>query len=109
MQSTDLIPLPQSETPVDQLDVLSLNEEYMQLNKDLLHANELERKQSAGTTLSAVELAFVKAIPAKMRRAIDVTRILRRTNTGPAKVKTAAKRSSKKAVEQATIDNLMKL
>lgn len=95
--------------PVSEFDYLALSNEFNQLQADVVRANELERKDHAGEALSPEERSFLDALPQKMLRAVEITRILRRTNTGPAKVKTKSPRGAKKALAQETIDRLIDL
>ena len=90
-------------------DNISLAKEFQDLHAFVLRTNEIERKANAGEELSADEVADLESLPAKMRRAVDITRILRRTNTGPAKVKERSPRASKKKLAQDEIDKLIDL
>jgi hypothetical protein len=92
-------------TPGDD-DHLALSREFMELQQDVIRSNEIERKEKEGLPITEAEREFLTEIPAKMRRACDITRILRRTNTGPAKVK-EKKSSSRAKMAQAEIDKLL--
>jgi hypothetical protein len=96
------------ELPVSEIDHLALSNEFYELQAMAQKAQELERKQDAGETLTADEVQLLEALPDAMRRAVTITRILRRTNTGPAKAK-APRKSSKKALAQSEIDKLIDL
>lgn len=89
----------------EQYDYLALQAEFQDLHNDVLRSNELERRIRQGEILNAEETAFLASMPDKMRRACDITRILRRTNTGPAKVK--APRKGKVKMTQEDIDKLI--
>lgn len=93
-------------TPVDQMDHLALSREFMELQQDVIRSNEIEAKEREGLPITDVERAFLAEIPAKMRRACEITRILRRTNTGPAKVK-EKKSTSRAKLAQEEINKLM--
>lgn len=102
MTMPDSIPMPSSDH-----DYLALGHEFEQLHRDVIRSNELERRQNAGEKLDEEEKTFLEGMPDKMRRACDITRILRRTNTGPAQVKSKKTRASKTAHAQETIDKLL--
>lgn len=69
--------------------------------------HDMLRKKEKETGLTEDEKAFILSMPPLYRRGMEITRILRRTNTGPAKVKTTAKRSSKKAVLENAVSKLL--
>ena len=73
--------------PTTEADYLALSSKFMQLQKEVQEVIAIERKQKAGETITEAEAALVASMPDKMKVACDITRILRRTNTGPAKVK----------------------
>lgn len=85
-------------------DYVSLSNEYMGLKNDLEKANELERKCRT-QDLSSEEASFLSCIPAKMRRAVEITRILRRTTTGPAKIKSP--KTTKKGLKKEELSSLL--
>lgn len=70
-------------------------------------AAKLEREQKT-RPLTKEESEFLAKMPEVYREAITLSRKLRRTNTGPARAKTPSKRVSKKATEQALIEDLLK-
>ena len=87
------------------VDYFSLNEEYMQLKAMSERADRLNQELKT-RPLTQEEQEFMAAMPAHYRRAVDITRILRRTNTGPAKAKKPTKRSAK-AENAAKVEDLL--
>ncbi len=95
---TDPAPSEQSE--------LELKNEFQSIHEDSLkHANLLLKQKT--TPLTEDELTFISSMPARYRRGVIITRILRRTNTGPAKVKEAKPRVSKKAKVEFDVSKIM--
>ncbi len=81
---------------------LELNNEMQAIYEDSLkHAALMEKEKK--TPLTQDEQDFIKGMQDKYNRAVTITRILRRTNTGPAKVKETKPRTSKKAATEAAV------
>ena len=60
-------------TPVDQMDHLALSREFMELQQDVIRSNEIEAKEREGLPINESEREFLATIPAKMRRACEIT------------------------------------
>jgi hypothetical protein len=88
------------------VDLNQLQEEFIAKKALAERAAELEIAQKE-RPLTKEEQEFLAGMPAVYRRAIEITRILRRTNTGPAKVKTPSKRASSKAAATAKAASLL--
>lgn len=71
----------------------------------------LKRDLDAGTITNAAfneQYVALTLTAADCRRAVEITRILRRTNTGPAKAKVPSKTAIKKAEKDAKLADLLK-
>lgn len=88
------------------IDINALQEEFIEKKALAERAAELGLAQK-DRPLTKEEQEFLAGMPAIYRRAIEITRILRRTNTGPAKVKTPGKRAAKKAESTAKANSLL--
>jgi hypothetical protein len=88
-------------------DPVLLMEQFLACKDKSERAAKLEREQKT-RPLTKEESDFLAKMPEVYREAITLSRKLRRTNTGPARAKTPSKRVSKKATEQALIDDLLK-
>lgn len=85
-------------------DPLALQEEYTRLAADIQKCLELSKKLKDGQTLTPLEQELLDSEPSKCRRAVELTRILRKTHTGPAKVKSP---KSRKALAKQQINDLL--
>jgi hypothetical protein len=87
-------------------DPMALTEEFMKIKEQVDKIMELKRI-SKDRSLTPSELELIAKEPELCRKGIEISRKLRRTNTGPAMVKTKKGRApSKKAMEQAELDKL---
>lgn len=92
--------------PDEHHDEIALNAELEKLKAEAPQWVVLDNKVKDGQTLTPSEQEAYDAGPAKWRRAIEISRILRRTNTGPSKVKAPSKAKTKKADLEAKVDKL---
>lgn len=86
---SELCPL--SEIDMANADPLELGRQF-----NALRAKQIEANENGTDGLTAAE----------SRYAIQLTRILRRTNTGPKKARAASTRVTKKALSKETLDKL---
>ncbi len=89
--------------PVEQMDPLTLKAEFAKIDDEANIAQSLISKSEKGVELTKEEQDFLLAMPPRYRLGVTLTRILRRTNTGPAKVKEKKTKTSAKQNAQMEI------
>lgn len=88
-------------------DYLALTAEFEKIKAETDKIAELQRKEKDGQQLAAAEKELVAKLPDLINRGMEVSMILRRTNTGPAQVKT--KKPSKAALSAAAAEALLNM
>lgn len=99
-------PLGEIPSPEEPVDYLALQAEFENIQRLMLHVNTLE--QIKDRVLTPEEQQLIADIPEKCRRAVTITRILRRTNTGPARA-TPRRGKASKAQQAAIVDSLLNM
>jgi hypothetical protein len=94
---TQTLQIPKNpQTKFDDSDILAVKAEFALIDEESNIAQSLINKAEKGEDLTDLEKAFLMAMPPRYRLGVELTRILRRTNTGPAKVKEKKTRTSAK-------------